>query len=408
MMEAKKLSTSTIAWISVLLVLIVAGIAAWVYQINIGLKVTGLSNPVSWGLYIITFAFLVGLSAGGLIVTSLAYILKNDRLEAIAPLGVIVAVACVIGAMVMIIPDVGLPTRIINILFHGNFSSPLFWDIVILLVYLVIGLVEAWIMFSKQWIAQPEKQKRTLRVMANFVLPIAILVHSITAWIFGVQVGRPFWFTGMMAPIFITSALVSGIALLLLVMLIVQKSGKMNISDDHFPFLGGLLAAFIAVDGFFLFCEMATLSYAGGTDAAEVVASMLYGKFAVLLWIEVLGGVILPFILLVLPGTAKSKTWIGVASALAMGAVFLKRLNIILPSFEKINLDWAPGVSLGRYTQYVSPFTTTPNYLPTLPEITITIGVLAGVLFIITIGVQYFSAAPSTAKPVVVIATGKG
>ena len=406
-METKRLSTPGIIWVSALLVLIVAGIATWVYQTSVGLKVTGLSNPVSWGLYIITFAFLVGLSAGGLIVTSLAYILKDDRLEAIAPLGVIVAVACVVGAMLMIVPDVGLPARIYNILFHGNFMSPLFWDIVILLVYLAIGLVEAWVLFSKQWKDQPERRERTLRTMAYFVLPVAILVHSITAWIFGLQVGRPFWFTGLMAPIFITSALVSGLALLVLVMLVVQKSGKMKIADNLFPYLGGMLAAFIAVDGFFLFSEMATLAYAGGTDASGVVSSMLSGKFATLFWIEVLAGVLLPFVLLVLPATSKSKNWIGLASVLAMVAVFLKRLQIILPSFEKINLDWAPGVSMGKYTPYVSPFTTTPGYMPTLPEIAITVGVLAGVVFLITMGVQFFSASPSKARPAAVKAAGK-
>jgi molybdopterin-containing oxidoreductase family membrane subunit len=371
-----------------LLVLIAAGVATWVYQMNAGLQVTGMSNPVSWGLYIITFAFLVGLSAGGLIVTALAYILKNERLEAIAPLGVVVAIACVVGAMVMIIPDVGLPWRIVNILTSGNFTSPLFWDIFILITYLVIGVVEAWVLFSKGWRAQPERRARILRNMAYVILPVAILVHSVTAWIFGLQVGRPFWFTGLMAPIFISSALVSGLALLMLVMMVVQKTGKMKIDDSYYPFLGGMLAAFIAVDLFFLFSDLATVAYAGGTDAAGVVSSLLVGKFAPILWLEIVLGMIVPFVLLVLPATRSSKTWVGVASVLAIVAVFLKRLNIILPAFENINVDWAPGVSLGRYVPYASPFTTTPTYLPTWPEIVTTVGVLAGVLFLITLGIQ--------------------
>jgi len=390
-MQTKQRSVSNLAWIGVLAALIIAGIATWVYQMNQGLQITGLSNPVSWGLYIISFAFLVGLSAGGLIVTSLAYILRNEKLEAIAPLGIIVSVACVIGAMLMIVPDVGMPFRIWTILAHPNLTSPLTWDIFILLTYLIIGLFEAWVFFGKSWKAKPEKQEKVLRTMAYIVLPIAVLVHSITAWIFGLQVGRPFWFTGLMAPIFIASALVSGLALLILVMLVVQKTGWMKIDDAQFPFLGGLLVSFIAVDIFLFLSDILTIGYAGGTGADRVVKDLVSGSHAPLFWFEIIGGVIIPFLLLVLPATRKSKSWIGVAAALALVGVYLKRVNIILPAFLKINVNYAPGVSIGRYSEYTLPFTTTPTYTPTLPELIITIGVFAGVLFLITLSVQYFS-----------------
>jgi molybdopterin-containing oxidoreductase family membrane subunit len=398
-MQAKSRSVTNLVWIGALVALIIAGIATWVYQINQGLQITGLSNPVSWGLYIIAFAFLVGLSAGGLIVTSLAYILNNKLLKAIAPLGIIISVASVIGAMLMIIPDVGLPWRIVSILVRPNISSPLTWDIFILVIYLVIGLLEAWVFFGKSWKAQPEKQERTLRTMAYIVLPVAVLVHSITAWIFGLQVGRPFWFTGLMAPIFIASALVSGLALLILVMLAVQKAGWMKIDNNQYPFLGGMLAAFIGIDIFLFLSDLVTIGYAGGTDADRVVSELVSGSHAPFFWAEIIGGVIVPFILLLLPATRRSKTWVGIASALALVGVFLKRLNIILPAFEKINVDYAPGVSLGQFTEYVSPFTTTPTYIPTLPEVVITIGVFAGVLFLITLGVQYISSISKKSNP---------
>jgi molybdopterin-containing oxidoreductase family membrane subunit len=398
-MKTKSLSVTNIVLLGVLVALIIAGIATWVYQMIQGLQITGLSNPISWGLYIISFAFLVGLSAGGLIVTSLAYILNNKRLEAIAPLGIIVSVACVIGAMLIIIPDVGLPFRIPRILIRPNITSPLTWDIFILITYLVIGLVEAWVFFSKKWKAQPEKQERTLRVMAYIVLPVAVLVHSVTAWIFGFQVGRPFWFTGLMAPIFIASALVSGLALLVLVMLGVQKAGWMKIDDSQYPFLGGILAGFIAVDIFLFLSELLTIGYAGGIDADRVARDLISGSHAPFFWVEIFGGVVLPFLLLVLPATRRSKAWVGVASALAMIGVFLKRVNIILPPFEKVNIDYTPGVSLGRYSEYVSPFTTSPIYEPTLPEVVITIGVFAGVIFLIIVGVQYVSSLNKKSAP---------
>lgn len=393
-------------WTGALVLLMLAGFAAWIYQLNVGLKITGMSNPVSWGLYIITFAFLVGLSAGGLIITALAYVMKNDRLEAVAPLGVITAVACVIGAMAIIVPDVGHPEKIINILFSGNYSSPLLWDILILVAYLLIGLFEAWLLFGKGWEKEPQRKAKIVRGMAFFLLPVAVLVHSITAWIFGLQVGRPFWFTGLMAPIFIASALVSGLALLLLVMLAARRAGAVKLTNDHFGLLGSLLAGFIALDFFLLFSELMTLNYAQGVESFAWVEALTSGRFAAFFWVEVLLGVLVPFVILVAPKLRTSTTWIAVASVLSLIGVYLKRVNIILPSFENVNIDYAPGVSLGRYTDYVSPFSNQPLYTPTWVEVTITVAAVAGVLFLITLGIGYLAAQQKAPKARAVQAAG--
>jgi dimethyl sulfoxide reductase membrane subunit len=390
-MQSKNRSLGNMVWSGLFFILMLLGFATWIYQLNAGLVSTGMSNPVSWGLYIIVFAFLVGLSAGGLIVSALAYILKNERLEKIAPLGVVVAVACVIGAMAMIIPDVGHPEKVFNILFSGNVASPLFWDIVILFTYLIIGLVELWLIVRGTAHAK-------LRWMAYLILPVAILVHSVTAWIFGLQVGRPFWFTGLLAPIFISSALVSGLGLLLLVMLAVRR--KFEIPDDTFSYLGGLLAAFIALDAFLLFSELVTLTYARGIEEFTIANLMLTGPFAVFFWIEVLAGVLLPFVILLVPSLRRSPMWVSVAGLLAMFGVLLKRVNIIAPSFQHLNIDYAPGVSTGRLVELAGPFTNQPVYSPTWVEYMIVIGVLGGVAFLITVGVAVLTAPAPEKKAV--------
>src|SRR5690606_24640132 len=119
--------------------------------------------------------------------------------------------------------------------------------------------------------------------------------------------------------------------------------------------LGSLLAAFIALDAFLLFSELMTIGYAQGVNEFNVVGALLTGSFAPFFWAEVVLGLLVPFVLLVVPATRRSAGWVGLAAALAMGGVFLKRLNIILPSFQSLNLDYAPGVSLGRYLGFVSP-----------------------------------------------------
>src|SRR5690606_34018137 len=85
-------------WMLLLAVPILVGFGFYVSQLINGLEVTGMNNLVSWGLYIITFAFPVGLSAGGLIVSASAYVLKIEKLKEVAPVGIVVAVACINGA----------------------------------------------------------------------------------------------------------------------------------------------------------------------------------------------------------------------------------------------------------------------------------------------------------------------
>lgn len=383
-------------WMALLLVFVLIGLGFYVNQLMNGLEVTGMSNPVSWGLYIITFAFLVGLSAGGLIVSSSAYVLKIEKLKSVAPVGIVVAVACIIGAAAMIMADVGHPERVLNIVFGGRYTSPIAWDFLVISIYLCIGLYECYIFFGKKWRGETEeKRERVLAKAAIFSLPIALLVHSITAWIFGLQVGKPYWDTALMAPIFISSAVVSGIGVLLIVAYLGRKVGIPGLDEDNVSTLGKILVGFVILDLFLLFCDLFTLVYSGGTVPAEAALMILTGKFAPLLWFELIVGMVVPLFILGNKSTNRSLGWVATAGLLVMVAVFLKRINIILPGFLVLNIPNAPGVSTGRFVESTgiffeageSSFASMISYAPTLSEVAITVGVLSLVALIIVYGV---------------------
>lgn len=383
-------------WMIILAIIALIGLGFYIHQLISGLEVTGMDNIVSWGLYIITFAFLVGLSAGGLIVSSSAYVLKIDKLKKVAPVGIVVAVACIIGAGMMIVADVGRPERILNILIGGRFTSPIAWDFFVISIYLLIGLYECWIFFSNKWRLESEEKKEKIVAKAAYLsLPIALLVHSITAWIFGLQVGRPFWDTALMAPIFISSAIVSGLGILLIIAYLGRKSGIPGLDKDNVDILVKLLVGFIFLDLFLFFCELFTLAYAGNTPAAEAAFMIMTGKFAPLLWFELIVGMVVPLLILINKGTKDSPGWVAGAGLLVMVAVFLKRINIILPGFLVLNIPDGPGVSTGRFIESTGqfsvagelPFATIGTYVPTFHEIAITIGVLAFVALVILYGV---------------------
>jgi molybdopterin-containing oxidoreductase family membrane subunit len=397
-MMIKGISRTTQVWIAVLVILMLIGLVAWINQLSLGLQVTGMRNLVTWGLYIITFTFLVGMSAGGLIVSSATYVFKAERLKSMAPVGVVVAVASVLGAMATIIPDVGHPERLLNILFGMRFTSPITWDFFIVSLYLLVGLFEAWVFFGGRWRNQSEVQReRVLKIAAWIAFPIAILVHSITAWIFGLQIGRPFWNSALMAPIFLSSAIVSGLGLLLVVAFLGRKMNIPGLGEEGRSSIASLLAAFVTLDLFLLFCDLFTAIYAGQPGEAAGANVLVGGSLAPLFWSEILFGALLPLLILGLPQTRRAPSWLGLAGALAMLGVFAKRINIIMPGYlQTENIPFAPGVSTGDFIPaagnlYIagqSSFSMVPTYLPTITEIAITLGILAMVAFVVTAGVQ--------------------
>ncbi len=395
MTTLKSMSRITQVWIGVLVLVMLAGLVAFVNQYLNGLQLTGMRNLVSWGLYIITFTFLVGLSAGGLIVSASAYVFNIEKLKSMAPVGVVAAVASVIGAMAAILPDMGRPERLLNIVVGLRLTSPIFWDLTVITLYLLIGLFEAWVLFGGRWRKQDAERERILSRAAWVAFPVAILVHSITAWIFGLQVGRPFWNSALMAPIFLSSAVVSGLGLILVIAFFGQKRNIPGLDAENKSTLARLLSAFIVLDLFLLFCDLFTALYAGNTGEAAGAALLVNGSMSPIFWSEIIFGALLPLAILVAPQTRRSTGWLGLAGFLVMLGVFAKRINIILPGYLHENISIVPGVSTGNFvtggqwflaTQ--SSFTANPSYTPTITELTITAAVLALVALVVTLGVQ--------------------
>ena len=225
---------------AVLAVLSVAGIGAYIFQLAGGLAVTGMSNGVSWGLYITMFMFFVGLSAGGLIVASSASVFHIKRFKAVAMPAIILSTVCICLAGMFVLIDLGGIQRIWRIVTGPNPTSPLVWDICVITLYLVINVLYL--------VNMRRGNDHAVSVISRFALPCAILVHSVTAWIFGLQIAKEGWYSAIMAPIFVASAMDSGLALLLCVLAALKKARLFETSRELMASLAGLLATCIAVD----------------------------------------------------------------------------------------------------------------------------------------------------------------
>ena len=252
---------------------------------------------------------------------------------------VITSTVCILCAGAFILIDLGGIQRIWNMFIHLNFTSPLAWDMCVITTYLVINVLDI------IWLRRGDERK--VKMLSYVALPVAILVHSVTAWIFGLEIAKEGWYSAIMAPIFVASACDSGLALLMVVLAAVRKAGVFDCGRELFANLARLLATFIAVDAFFIGCELLTTAYPGTEGASHVLGIMTSGATAPFFWFEILGGLLIPFVLL---ASAKRRERTGVvvaASALVMCGVFCKRVWLLFTSFTVTNVYGAPGISSG-------------------------------------------------------------
>ena len=375
-------------FLAVLGLLVFWGLAAWIYQLTQGLIATGMRDVVSWGLYIFTFAFFVGLSAGGLIMASAAEVFGVESLRPLARLGVLTAAASVLVAAMTIIPDLGNPQRVWELFRYPNWSSPLVWDVLIILVYFLFAAADLTVM-SRRGIER-SRRARILRVMAYVGLPTAVLLHSITAWIFGLQISRPWWNTALMAPLFVTSAILSGTALVALVALAAKRYGRLHVPEETWKAVAGLMAVALAVDLFFVASEYITILW-GNVPRERAALDLILpgGSWQALFWLEwVLGGLV-PFVLLVVPRWRRRPALLALSSVFVLVGVYAFRIELVIGGMLRPLLHLAPGNALGSYRLGQTSFQLDGVYHPTWVEYGIVVGLAAFLSLLITLGYRW-------------------
>ena len=241
--------------IAVAAVVTAAGVALWGVQLAGGMVQTGMRNLDSWGLYITMFMFLVGLSAGGLIISSVPKAFGMEGFGGVSKVAVWTSICCTVLAIGFVVVDLGQPFRVWELFAYSNLASPLMWDIIVLATYLILSVVYLW----AQVRAEAGRVSATaLRAVSVIALVCAVLVHSVTAWIFALNAGREMWHTALLAPWFVSSALVCGTALVLVVVIALRRAGYLELEQRHVVKLAKMLGAFVLVDLYFFGCDLLT------------------------------------------------------------------------------------------------------------------------------------------------------
>ncbi len=372
--------------IAVAAVVTVLGIVLWGMQLAGGMVQTGMRNLDSWGLYITMFMFFVGLSAGGLIISSVPKAFGMEGFGGISKVAVWTSICCTVLAIGFVVVDLGQPFRVWELFAYSNLGSPLMWDIIVLFVYLILSVVYLW----AQLRAEAGKVSAVaLRVVSVVALVCAVLVHSVTAWIFGLQQAHEFWHTALLGPWFVSSALVCGTALVLVVAIALRRAGYLELERRYVTRLAKMLGAFVLVDLYFFGCDLLTSAFPEGSGA-EVVAMLTTGSLAPFFWVEIIGCALAAVVCFV--PSLRTNPLIVVASLLAIAGIFCKRVQLLVGGFQIPNVDYAFQTNALTVTNWEGGFEAAYQgmvYWPTALEFGVALGILGLGALMLCVGLKF-------------------
>jgi len=353
-----------------LLVIVGAGFIVYLWQLDFGLGITGLSRDASWGFYIANFTFLVGVAAGGVMVVLPYYLHDYKAFGKVTILGEFLAIASVVMCVTFILVDLGQPMRVFNVFLYPTPNSVLFWDTIVLSGYMLLNLVIGWNVLEAE--RNGVHYQSWLKPLIYLSIPWAVSIHTVTAYLYAGLPGRGFWMTAILAPRFLSSAFASGPALLILLCLIIRRVSSFDPGREQIQSLAKIVAYAICVNVFFFLCEVFVVFYSQipeHMDHFKYLFAGLHGHGAYVPWMWAsMSLMIIGIILTVNPLTRKNE---GVLAA-ACVIIFLGTW-----------IDKGLGMIAGGFTP--NPLHQVNEYIPTLPEIIIALGIWAMGFLVLTI-----------------------
>ena len=399
------MSTSVKLGYAITVLLMLIGLGAYGYQYSQGLIVTNMSNSYSWGLYVFGLAFFVGNAAGGLVLSSLIYLFGVTKLKPFAKLGALAAFANVSAAMLVILPDIGQPLRLYNMLLHPQVISPLVWDVLVLNLYALLSLIYLYLLMLPDLkgrlarlaikVDDPrEFSEKWAKRLAPFALVAAMGIHVITAWIFSTQGAREWWNTSILAPDFVAVAVASGTAVVMMVGVLVY--GVKEEFQGAYRIMSLIMASALFTHIFFMYNDFFIQAWYGAEQAMATLA-VTFRQHGLAHAFEVLAPLVAVILLLNAKVRARADGIVGCCSLLILG-VFAHRFLLMPGAFERIPLtisplglqhvQWSAPIASGRYSPTGNTFVLDWHYLPSAVEVAVFLGVAAFVGFLLILAVN--------------------
>ncbi len=361
------------ALLIVLSVFIGVGVICYLWQLIEGLGITGMSRDVSWGLYIAQLTFLVGVAASAVMLVLPYYLHNYKAFGKIVILGEFLAVSAVSMCLLFVIVDMGQPMRLLNMFLHPAPNSILFWDATVLSIYLLLNIIIGFVALDAE--SKSVAPPSWIKPLIYLSIPWAISIHTVTAFLYAGLPGRHLWLTAILAARFIASAFASGPSLLVILCLIVRRFTKFDPGREAIQTLAKIITYAMSINIFFLGLEFFTGFYSqipGHMHSFEYLYVGLEGHTALVPWMwtsTVLAIIALAILIPALvPGNQRSEGVLAVAVVAVIGSTWI---------------DKGMGLVVGGFIP--NPLERVTEYLPTLPEVLITLGIWAIGFLMITV-----------------------
>ncbi len=199
-------------------------------------------HEMPFGILIVNYFYFTGLNAGSFVLSTLAWVFGVKRYKPIAKTGVVLATLLLIVAPLNLMIDLEQPFRFWELFFYINLTSAISWGSFLLTLYPLVCLIYGYFMF--------QGNEGMTKLFGMIGIPLAIAVHGYTGFILALAKARDLWNTALMPVLFLASAMVSGVALMILVVTIKDRffSRERRVNRALLRDLGNLLAMFIMLD----------------------------------------------------------------------------------------------------------------------------------------------------------------
>jgi Ni/Fe-hydrogenase subunit HybB-like protein len=315
---------------------------------------------VTWTVMIVLYPYITGLVAGAFIVSSLYHVFGVQALKPVARFSLASAFVFLLFATLPLLIHLGQPFRAFNIMVTPNFSSAMAGFGYIYSAYSLLVILEIWFVMRSDFIARAQRggpiglfcraillgnlfesdatrqaDHKIARVLAGIGIPLACLLHGYVGFLFGSLKANPWWSTPLMFVIFIFSAIVSGIAVLIFHYFVVSWINGWKVDQACVRSLGRYLWGFMIIAVALELLEIMSIAYKQ-TEEWEVLGQLIEQK----LWIsyvilQFLVFSLIPFFLLAITALFKLRdklsnaiTW--TAATMLLCQVLLMRWNVVI------------------------------------------------------------------------------
>ena len=377
-MEKKHSISYWIYWVILIFITSIGFLALGVRLIE-GLRISNLNSIVSWGLWISIYIFLIGISAGSFLLSTLIYVFGFKQYEKTGKIAVLTALLSLLAGLGFVSIDLGHIERFYYIFISPSTTSVLTYVIYFYFLYIILLAAELFFLMRKKASSiNIERDKRAVKILGIIGIPTAIAVHGGTGSVFAVVKAQPYWFSALFPLIFLISALASGGALIAFIYAFWGDK-----SEDHSLITTGIAkiaAWFLIFDFFLILLEFLITIYGKIPEGIDVINILIKGPGWWIFWIiQILIGVIIPLVI-IFSSAGRSPIITGIASLLIVIGVLGVRWNIVIPELSVPNFF--------NITEFFQDARLTTGYVPSLIEWLSSIGIIGFMIIIFSFGYQ--------------------